>query len=75
MSCDQFASLPHKDKDHLELRTNFRVTKKFLITMFDCIPFSIETNGLSRSRIIINYLAGVREQSETHIRRCLRDGF
>ena len=25
------------DKEHLALRNNFRVTKKFLITKFDCI--------------------------------------
>jgi hypothetical protein len=25
-----------KDKEHLELRNNFRATKKFLITKFDC---------------------------------------
>ena len=24
------------DKEHLSLRNNFRVTRKFLITMFDC---------------------------------------
>ena len=29
--------LLHKDKEHLELRNNFRVTKKFLIAKFDCI--------------------------------------
>ena len=28
--------LLHKDKEHLTLRNNFRVTKKFLITKFDC---------------------------------------
>ena len=34
---DQFANLLHmKDKEHLELRNNFKVTKKFLITKFDC---------------------------------------
>ena len=33
---DQFANLIHKDKEHLELRNNFRVTKKFLITKLDC---------------------------------------
>ena len=26
----------HKDKEHLALRNNFWVTKKFLITKFDC---------------------------------------
>ena len=26
-----------KDKEHLALRNNFRVTKKFLITKFNCI--------------------------------------
>ena len=31
------ANLLHKDKEHLALRNNFRVTKKFLITKFDCI--------------------------------------
>ena len=30
------ANLLHKDKEHLALRNNFRVTKKFLITKFDC---------------------------------------
>ena len=30
-------NLLHKDKEHLALRNNFRVTKKFLITKFDCI--------------------------------------
>ena len=29
------ANLLHKDKDHLALRNNFRVTKKFLITKFN----------------------------------------
>ena len=29
--------LLHKDKEHLALRNNFRETKKFLITKFDCI--------------------------------------
>ena len=31
------ANLHHKDKEHLALRDNFRMTKKFLITKFDCI--------------------------------------
>ncbi len=26
----------HTDKEHLALRNNFRATKKFLITTFDC---------------------------------------
>ena len=30
------ANLHHKDKEHLVLRNNFRVTKKFPITKFDC---------------------------------------
>ena len=30
------ANLLHKNKEHLALRNNFRVTKKFLITKFDC---------------------------------------
>ena len=30
------ASLLHKDKEHLALRNNFRVTKKFPIAKFDC---------------------------------------
>ena len=30
------ANLLHKDKELLALRNNFRVTKKFLITKFDC---------------------------------------
>ena len=30
------ADLLHKDKELLALRNNFRVTKKFLITKFDC---------------------------------------
>ena len=29
-------NLFHKDKEHLALRNNFRVTKKFLITRLDC---------------------------------------
>ena len=29
-------NLLHKDKEHLVLRNNFRVTKKFFITKFDC---------------------------------------
>ena len=28
----------HKDKEHLVLRNNFSVTKKFLIATFDCTP-------------------------------------
>ena len=36
ISRDQFANLLHKDKEHLELRNNFRMTKKFLIAKFDC---------------------------------------
>ena len=34
--------LLHKDKEHLALRNNFRVTKKFLITKFDCIMRQID---------------------------------
>jgi hypothetical protein len=30
-------NLLHKDKEHLALRNNFRVTKNFLITKFDYI--------------------------------------
>ena len=30
------ANLLHKDKEHLALRSNIRVTKKLLITEFDC---------------------------------------
>ena len=30
-------SLLHKDKEHLALRNNFRVTEKFLITKFDVL--------------------------------------
>ena len=30
------ANILHKDKEHLALRNNFRVTQKFLITKFDC---------------------------------------
>ena len=30
-------NLLHKDKGQLALRNNFRVTKKFLITKFDCM--------------------------------------
>ena len=29
-------NLLHKDKEHLALRNNFMVTKKFLIAKFDC---------------------------------------
>ena len=29
-------NLLHKNKEHLALRNNFRMTKKFLITKFDC---------------------------------------
>ena len=32
-------NLLHKDKEHLAVRNNLRVTKKFLITKFDCIGF------------------------------------
>ena len=34
------ASLLHKDKEHLALRNNFRVTEKFLIDKFDCTTFT-----------------------------------
>ena len=37
ISSDQFANWLHMDKEHLELRNNFKVTKKFLISKFDCI--------------------------------------
>ena len=30
------------DKEHLALRNNFRVTKKFLITKFDCISHTFD---------------------------------
>ena len=33
------ANLLHKDKEHLALRNNFRVTKKCLINKFDCITW------------------------------------
>ena len=32
----QIVNLLHKDKEHLALRNNSRVTKKFLITKLDC---------------------------------------
>ena len=35
------ANLLHKDKEHLALRNNFRVTKKFLITKFDSINLEV----------------------------------
>ena len=35
ISRDQFSNLLHTDKEHLALRNNFRVTKKYLITKFD----------------------------------------
>ena len=41
ISRDQFAVLLHKDKEHLALRNNFRVNKKFLIFKFDCITSSV----------------------------------
>ena len=31
-----------KDKEHLALRNNFRVTEKFLITKFDCTRYDRE---------------------------------
>ena len=34
--------LLHKDKEHLALRNNFSVTKKFLITKFDCIRMFLQ---------------------------------
>jgi hypothetical protein len=36
-------NLLHKDKEHLALRNNFRVTKEFLITKFDCSIFHTYT--------------------------------
>ena len=41
ISRDQFAVLLHKDREHLALRNNFRVNKKFLIFKFDCITSSV----------------------------------
>ena len=38
-------NLLHRDKEHLALRYNFRVTKKFLNTKFDCI-FKMHPNAL-----------------------------
>ena len=34
-------NLLHKDKEHLALRNNFRMTKKFLITKFDCTDITL----------------------------------
>ena len=34
--------LLHKDKEHLALSNNFSVTKKFLITKFDCIRMFLQ---------------------------------
>ena len=33
------ANLLHKDQEHLSLRNNFSVTKKFLIAKFDCSSY------------------------------------
>ena len=42
-------NLLHKDKEHLALRNNFRVTKKFLITKFDCTRSFDGTGSASNS--------------------------
>ena len=39
ISCHFILPILHKNKEHLALRNNFRVTKKFLITKFDCTSF------------------------------------
>ena len=46
---EQIANLLHKDKEHLASRNKFRVTKKFLITKFDCtyICYSLFVNFVS----------------------------
>jgi hypothetical protein len=47
------------DKEHLPLRNNFRVTKKFLITKFDCTTFILHYSAifLQKAKIFI-YLTG-----------------
>ena len=42
-------NLLHKDKEHLALRNNFRVTKKFLITKFDCSIHALGEIGQTHS--------------------------
>ena len=39
------------DNEHLVLRNNFRVTKKFLITRFDCINFTDEIMKTPPSKV------------------------
>ena len=44
------ANLLHKDKEHVALSNNYRVTKKFLITKFDCaLSFTLTSENLSFS--------------------------
>ena len=50
ISRDQFANLLHKDKEHLPLRNNFKVTKKFLITKFDCTLYG------KKNKIFVRFL-------------------
>ena len=41
------------DKEHLALRNNFRMTKKFLITKFDCI----KTPVIIQNKVVLPVLA------------------
>ena len=47
----------HKGKEHLALRNNFRMTKKFLITKFDCIIFfATKFESKQSGRWILNFV-------------------
>ena len=50
------ANLLYKDKEHLALRNNFRVTKKFLITTFDCTSRRIKSLCRSQSYSHARYM-------------------
>jgi hypothetical protein len=52
------------NKEHLALRNNFAVTKKFLITMFDCTIFRKNIHSTHRRRV---KLLCIREHTETSL--------
>ena len=54
------ANLLHEDKELLSLRNNFRVTKKFLITKFDCTSAEIKTKSTDILLKIITILKELR---------------
>ncbi len=65
----RIVNLLHKDKEHLALRNNFRVTKKFLITKFDCMYLSISLSFYPYHRLQSTQTLEPTKVTEFHTRK------